>query len=144
MKPALIALFVAAGFSACSVQPKQNLQSARAAGVPDATFRHLRENDPLSPTDIIELKRRGVPDDVAIRHLETIGIDYEVRKEDIERLRAAKVSDAVRDAFARAGDRYAYWRYNAPQTVFVDRDPWMYPVGFGLGYTYVRHYRRCR
>ena len=147
MKTVLFALFVATLVSGCSIHSKQQLASVRAAGVPDETLLHLRENTPLTPTDLIDMKKRGVDDSIAILHMERVGVDYEAHKDDVARLRAAGVSDRVRDAFMRATDRYSYWRYNAPQVVYVDSDPWWGwgPIGFGVGYTYVsHHHRHCR
>ena len=140
MKTALLALSAAALLSGCSIHTKQQLTAVRASGVPESTVRHLAENTPLTPSDLIDMKRRNVSDDVPIFHLERIGVDYEARKEDIARLRAAKVSDRVVDALHRASDRYTYWRYNAPQPIYVDPYPWYGPT---FRYTYV-HHRRCR
>lgn len=149
MKTVLFTLFAAAFISGCSIHSKQQLASVRAAGVPDETLLHLRENTPLTPTDLIDMRKRRVDDSVAILHMDRVGVDYEAHKDDVARLRAAGVSDRVRDAFMRATDRYSYWKYNAPQVVYVDSDPWWgwSPGGFGVHYTYVghhHHHRRCR
>jgi hypothetical protein len=146
MKPALLVLF-AVILTGCSIHPKKQLAAVRAAGVASETERHLAENSPLTPTDIIELKRRGVSDELTILHLDRVGLDYELKKEDAERLRAAKVSERVRDAAMRASARYVYWTTNAPRVVYSDPYPFYDPYfyGFGFGYTQVRrHYVRCR
>ena len=146
MKTALFAALAVASLAGCSIHPRQQLAGIRAAGVHPETMAHLSQNTPLTPSDLIDLKKRGVSESVAIRHLDSIGVDYEVRKEDMERLRAANVPERVREALMRASDRFVYWRSYAPRPVFVDPFPWYEPVGFGFGYTYVRHQhvRRCR
>ncbi|MEK0450390.1 MAG: hypothetical protein RL088_2658 [Verrucomicrobiota bacterium] len=145
MKTALFAAVAVASLAGCSIHPRQQLATIRAAGVHPETVAHLSKNTPLTPSDLIDLKKRGIPESVAIRHLDSIGIDYEVRKEDMERLRAANVPERVREALMRASDRYVYWR-SVPRAIYVDPFPWYEPVGFGFGYTYVRHHhvRHCR
>ena len=149
MKTVFFALLFSTLVSGCSIHSKQQLATVRAAGVPNETLLHLRENTPLTPTDLIDMKKRGVDDSIAILHMERVGVDYEAHKDDVARLRAAGVSDRVRDAFMRATDRYVYWRYNAPQVVYVDSDPWWgwSPIGFGVRYNYVghhHHHQYCR
>lgn len=145
MKPIFFALCAALFFSSCSIHSRQQLAVVRSAGVHSETVRHLAENSPLTPSDLINMKRRGVEDSVAVYHLERVGIDYEARKEDMERLRVANVSDRVRDAFQRASDRFVSWRSYAAQAVYVNPYPWYEPYGFGVGYTYVRQsHRHCR
>ena len=145
MKPIFFAVIAAAALSGCSIHSQQRLATVRAAGVHYETVEHLSDNTPLTPSDLIDLNRRGISDSVAIRHLDRVGLDYEARKEDIDRLRSAKVSDRVREAFVRASDRYVYWRSYAPPAFYATPFPWYEPYGFGFGVRYTTiHHHRCR
>ena len=146
MKSVIFSLCAAALLSGCSIHPKAQIAAVRASGVPEETVTHLAENSPLTPTDIIDLKRRGVADEITILHLDRVGVDYELSKEDAARLKSARVSDRVRDAAMRASSRFLNWR--APQRYMGYSDPYHYaPYGFGygVGYTSSRHVHvRCR
>lgn len=149
MKPIFFTMCAALFLCGCSIHPKKQLTAIRAAGVPAETVRHLSENAPLTPADLVDLKRRGVDDSVAVLHLDRVGLDYEAKKDDLARLRAANVSDSVRDAFSRASDRFVYWRYHAPRVIYADPYLWHDPFNYGFGFTYVRHshrhsHRHCR
>jgi hypothetical protein len=146
MKPIFFSLCAAALLCGCSIHPKAQLAAVRAAGVHTETVKHLSENSPLTPSDIIDLKRRGVADELAIEHLDRVGLDYELSKDDNDRLKSARVSDRVRDAAMRASSRFANWRSNE-RYYSGSYDPFFQPYSFGYGYgsrIIVHREIRCR
>lgn len=148
MKFALLVL-AAASLAGCSTHPRQTIASARAAGVSDGTIAKLDHHGILVPNDLIELKRRGVPDSVPIRHLDKVGVDYVAQRDDFRHLRAAGVRPAVRDALSEASRKFVDDRY-APRRYEVAYDaPWHYGgrwwwpyADVSLGYSW-GHWR-CR
>ena len=134
MKPALrflalLATVVLVG--GCVVHTKDQLAAIRSAGLAKQTVRKLEHRGVLTPADLIELKKRRVEDETVIRHLDRVGVDYVVRKDDIRRLRSAGVGAEVITSLIRASDRFVADYY--AQGPFLDysygywNDPWCYP-----------------
>ncbi len=134
MKPAFLAITFALAtlLSGCAVHTKQTIATVRAAGVPESTVNKLANRGVLTPEDIIGLTRRGVDDTVVIRQLEEVGVDYVVLREDVQKLRAAKVSRRVISALVTASDRWRWQRYAMAQRFYYyDTDWGYYPPYYG-------------
>jgi hypothetical protein len=150
MKAAILALSVIAALSGCSIHTKETLATVRAAGVSPRTVAKLDANAPISPEDVIELRRHRVSDSVPIYHLDRIGVDYAVTKDDLKAMRAAKVSSEVSNAVADASRRFTSYRYAPRRSWYWGYDYWdPYPayVYPSLSFGYVwggghRHYHR--
>lgn len=146
---ALLALALGAG---CATHDRQTIARVRASGVSERTVAKLERGGALSPDNLIELKKRGVPDDVVLRQLDEVGVNYVVTAGEKKHLRAAGVSADVVDALVSAGNRFAAYRA-APPVYFTNEydyypryygGPWWYPHGsIGLGYAWGGH-RHCR
>jgi hypothetical protein len=149
MKFAILA-FAAAFLAGCTTHPRQTIASVRAAGVSERTVAKLDHHGVLVPNDLIELKRRGVPDSVPIRHLDKVGVDYVAQRDDFRRLRSAGVRPAVSDALADASREFVRGRYAPPSYFAAGFDaPWHYGgrwwwpyADVSLGYSW-GHWR-CR
>ena len=123
----LISALLLAG---CATQPKEQIAAVRAAGVSSALVYKLERGKPLTPADIIELRRHHVNDAVALRQLDRAGVDYVVDKDIIRQLRKAGVSESVITAAANAGQRFEE-QYHRPYA-----SAWVGPYGYPYGYTY--------
>ncbi len=110
MKKLILLALTVALFSGCAVHSTQAIASVRAAGVPERTVAKLAHRGSLTPGEIIALHRAAIPDDLVLRHLDEVGIDYLLPKEDVKMLRAAHVSEPVLDALKTASNRYLAWR----------------------------------
>src|SRR5436190_22961038 len=100
-----IVLFVAlAVLTGCATHSKSTIGAVRAAGVSERTVGKLEHRGVLAPNDLVELKKRGVSDAVAIRQLDRVGVDYVVQRDDVRRLRSAGVAQVVVDALLDASD----------------------------------------
>ena len=145
----LLAITLLAG---CATHDRKTIASVRASGVSERTLAKLERGGALSPDNIIELKRRAVPDEVVLRQLDEVGVNYVVTTAEKKQLRAAGVSADVVDALVSAGNRFAAYR-NAPPVYYVsgyDYYPhyygpaWWWPHGsIGLGYAWGGHHH-CR
>lgn len=150
-----LALILSTGalLAGCTIHTKEELAAVRSAGVSARTIRKIEHRGVLTPGNIIELKNRRVSDDLVIRHLDTIGVDYVPQKEDIKMMRSAGVRQEVITSMVRAGNRYVGY-LNAPSPFFYPYpyfgdpffpygpryfyDPW-WPrndLGFGFGQRY--------
>jgi hypothetical protein len=80
----------------CETPPSRgDRQALREHNTPPGIYDKMTEDEPLSVDDIIVLSRRGVPADVINRYLGENYALYRLRIADIERMRAAGVSEAV-------------------------------------------------
>jgi hypothetical protein len=143
---ALLALVFLAG---CATHDTQTIARVRASGVSERTVAKLERGGPLTPENIIELKKRHVPDEVILRQLDEVGVNYVVTTAEKKQLRAAGVSADIVDALVSAGNRFAAYRNTPPVYFYGDYDyypryyygaPWWIPHGnIGLGYTWGGH-----
>lgn len=142
MKPLAILLAAGLMLAGCATQPKEQLAAARAAGVSPELLHKLQHWGCLSPADLIELKRRGVNDAVALRQLDRAGVDYVVDKSVVRKLDAAKVSPEVITAAKNASRRFV-GMYTDPGFGFYHYGwaGWGYPYDpfyYALGWPYPR------
>jgi hypothetical protein len=140
MKPLALLLASALLLAGCATQPKEQLAAARAAGVSPELLRKLERWGCLSPGDLIELKRRGVNDGVALRQLDRTGVDYVADKAVLKKLEAAKVSPEVITAAKNASRRFI-GMYTQPGFAFYRYgwgDPYD-PFTYALWRPYPRH-----
>lgn len=149
-RPAL--LLAAVCLTACSTFEDHELASFRAKRVPPPVYEKLSRGEALSPSDIIELTRRGVAETQIIRQLDDHGIDSLLQRADVQRMRRAGVSARVIDAALLASDEFAR-DFSEPRYVSVEPgwdyyDPWPgYGYGYGgvgFGFTTSRYYHRGR
>lgn len=148
-----IALLSLALLAGCATHDTQTIARVRASGVSERTVAKLERGGPLTPENIIELKKRGVPDEVVLRQLDEVGVNYVATPAEKKQLRAAGVSADVVDALVAAGHRFAAYMSRPPVYIYSDYDyypryyygsPWWIPHGsIGLGYTWGGH-RHCR
>jgi hypothetical protein len=123
----------------CASFTGAELGRIRERGVSPGVVAKFRDGQVLSPQDVIELTRRGVPDRLILRQIEDAGVNYVLGKNDIKRLRAAGVSAAVLDALIDASDDFAHEhagrRYDPAFGVYADY-PYDYYYGPGSYYPY--------
>ena len=132
MKPAVAALSAALLFTGCATHTEEQIAAVRAAGVAPRTVAKLERDRVLAPEDLVELRRRGVSDSVALRHLDEVGVDYLPNRTDVRRLRSAGVRPAVIHEFVREGEEFArdhearesYWAVG-----LATYDPWYFSQG---------------
>ena len=152
----LLVLGTGALLAGCAVHTKEEIADARTKGLSARTLGKIEHRGTLTPENIIELKNRRVSDDLVIRHLDTIGVDYIPQKEDIKTMRSAGVRQEVITSVVRAGNRYVGY-LNAPPPSYYSYSYWgdpYYPYGprsyyepwwprhdVGLGFAYGRRYR---
>ena len=152
-----LALVVAALLcGGCSTFTEQELSQVRARGVSPTVQAKLDRGGVLTPSDIIELRRRGISDRITLKQLDADGVDYLLTKEDVARMRRASVSPQVIAAVAEESDRFDARHQAADYDVrygMYHHDPYYYGPGFYDpyyygGYGYYRsgrsHYRRDR
>jgi hypothetical protein len=149
----LLVLMAGSVLSGCAIHTKEQIAAVRSAGVSAGTVRKLEGRGVLTPDDIIELRKRRVDDGLVIEHLDKVGVDYALEKDDIKAMRSAGVRSAVINAVIRANNRFLSY-LNAPQPYYYySFGYWDYPFyspfypryywgpwgyyghpGFGLGY----------
>ena len=143
MKAALLLLSIAVLLAGCATHTEEQIAAVRAAGVSPQVVAKLRHDDVLSPEDLIELRRHRVGDSVPIRHLDEVGVDYVVQRNDVKKLRSAGVRPAVVDELLSASRRFVVDRYERPSHwsvgFYAPYDPWYMhygPYDYGWPYYY--------
>lgn len=123
-----IFLLLTAGalLAGCAIHTKEQIAAVRAAGVAPETVRKISGRGILSPEDLIELRKRKVDDAMVIRHIEQIGVNYVVQKDDIKAMRAAGVRPSVISATVRASNRFVSFLY-APRAYSYSFGYWNDP-----------------
>lgn len=129
LRPALVSLLLAVGFTGCATFTPAELGQIRQRGVSPAVVNKMEDGRVLHPGDVIELTRRGVPDNFIIREIEDAGVDYVLNRDDLKRLKDARVSRAVVGALLAASDEFA--RNYAPGGRVHAYAP--YPYGYYYG-----------
>ena len=131
----LAPLFLLVG---CATHSEEQIAAVRAAGVSPNTVYRLQHDRIIYPEDIIELRRKRVSDEVPIRHLQEVGVDYVPQRTDLRRMRAADVRPVVIDEVILAGQRFVSDRYdrsNFSWGLSLPLFSW-YPYGYGYGWGY--------
>jgi len=100
-------LLLAAALSGCATFDRSEITRVRQHGVSPAVVAKLDLGKPVAPADVIELTRRGVPDEWIIRQIEDHGVDSYISRSDVTMLRRAGVRPGVIDALVNASDRFA-------------------------------------
>ena len=112
-------------FAGCSTFTPAELAQIRQRGVRPEILNKLEHRRALEPGDIVALKRAGVPDEQVVRHLEDAGVNYVATRSDAVRLRSARVSPRVIDAFLNASERFAQKEtYQPYDDGWYYGDPW--------------------
>ena len=91
----------------CASFSQKELAQIRQQGVPPAIVGKMEQGHVLKPDEVIELARRGVSETLILRQINDAGLDYVLAKNDVTRLRAAHISQAVIDALIAESDRFA-------------------------------------
>lgn len=129
LRPFLASILVAIGFTGCATFTPAELGQIRQRGVAPAVVNKMEDGRVLHPGDVIELTRRGVPDNFIIRQIDDAGVDYVLNRSDMKLLQNARVSRAVVDALTAASEDFAV-RY-APAGRVQSYAPYPY---YGYGY----------
>lgn len=135
MKLTLLALSAATLLAGCATHSKETIMSVRRAGVSERTVHKLEHKGVLQPTDLVELRKRGVSDAVPLRQLDKVGVDYIVRPDELKKLRAEGVRPIVTDALLDASDEFRREHYEEREDRYESgsRVPWwVYGVGLGI------------
>lgn len=147
MKIAAILTLAATLLAGCATQTKETMAAVRAAGVSSRTVAKLEHRGVMEPADLIELRRRGISDQVPLRQIDKVGVNYLVQRRDMAAMRSAGVRPEVRDALLDASDRFARdrnTRYAYSIGIYDPwpyYDPWYWPLGVSLGYSW--GHRHC-
>lgn len=107
LRPFLASILVAIGFTGCATFTPAELGQIRQRGVAPAVVNKMEDGRVLHPGDVVELTRRGVPDNFIIRQIDDAGVDYVLNRNDMKRLQDARVSRRVVDALVAASDEFA-------------------------------------
>ena len=118
MKPRsiLASLFFTAFLSGCATFTDAELGQIRQHGVAPAVLGKMENGHELTPSDVIELTRRGVPDSFIIRQIDDAGVEYVLNRNDIMKLQSAHVNRPVIDALQAQSDDFA-GHYTSPGRV---------------------------
>ena len=139
MKAVLVLLLAVTLFSGCATHSPEEIAAVRAAGVSNRTVAKLEHEGILAPEDLIELRRRGVNDGIAIRHLDDVGVDYVVQRNDLRQLRRAGVRPAVVQELVRqSNDFYEDVYDDSRWSIGVSAG--YYPGYYGYGYGWPYYY----
>ena len=141
LRPIFASFIIAACFTGCATFSDTELGQMRQHGVSPAVLGKMEEGHVLSPSDIIELTRRHVPDDFIIRQIDDAGVDYVLSRSDFKKLQAARVNRPVMDALIAASEDFAS-RYGPPahqayaayphNDYYYGPAPYYYPYPYGV------------
>jgi hypothetical protein len=125
----------------CAVYDDKEIAQFHRLGVPPALLAKLEHRRALLPDDLIALRRLRVPDNLVIRHLNDVGVDYISTRTDVLRLRKADVRRGVIEALLVASERFAIGRLDTTDyDPWVFDDPWFWPGAYGgLSFGYSSH-----
>jgi hypothetical protein len=137
LRPILASILLTTAFAGCATFSDAELGQIRQHGVAPVVVGKLEQGRVLTPSDVIELTRRAVPDNLIIRQIDDAGVDYILNRNDIKRLHAAGVSRPVLDALIAASDDFAS-RYAPPgrARVYVGYPAYPYDDYYGGPYPY--------
>jgi hypothetical protein len=103
--PAFLCL-AAALLGGCATFSKSELDQMRSRQVSSNVMTKMESKRVLTPPDVIELSRRGVPERLILRQIHETGVDYLLNQEDVAQMRAAGVGRTLIDAVAVESERY--------------------------------------
>jgi hypothetical protein len=107
LHPILASALLLTAFAGCATFSDSELGQIRHSGVSPVVVGKFEQGRVLTPPDIIELTRRGVPDDLIVRQIEDANVDYVLTRNDIKQLETAHVSRQVMDALISASNDFA-------------------------------------
>jgi hypothetical protein len=107
LRPIAATLLLGLAFTGCATFNDQEIGQIRQHGVSPIVVGKMQKGDILTPQDVIQLSRRGVPDEFIIRQIQDAGVDYVLGKDDLKKLAAAHVSKDVAVALIMASDEFA-------------------------------------
>lgn len=82
---------------ASTAQRKQDMSAVTASGVPQLVISKMEYNQPIDLSDISELSKNKVSDDIVLRYLRFRRTIYALETKDIDQLRTDGVSQPVID-----------------------------------------------
>lgn len=103
----LAALAASLLLAGCANFSSTELAQIRQRGVAPAIVGKMESGHVLKPAEVIELSRRSVPDALIVRQIDSAGLDYILGKDDVARLRTARVGQPVIEALMAESDRFA-------------------------------------
>ncbi len=115
----------------CVTFKEEEFAAIRACQVPPVVYRKLKERQPITPQDIVELWRRRVPQPLIEKQLDKIGVDYALTKSDVALLTNAGVNQGVIEALRAASERFVT-RFAPPdyfETHNLDSDEYLVSPG---------------
>ena len=122
----------------CSTFTDAELAQIRQRDLRPELLAKMERRRALEPEEVIELKRAGVSDEHIEKHLNDVGVNYILTREDAVRLRKARVSAHLIDTLLRASERFAARESRQPyEEGWSYTDPWSphfygdWTVGFG-------------
>jgi hypothetical protein len=107
LRPILASVILTTCFAGCATFSDAELGQMRQRRVSPAVIGKMQEGHVLTPADVIELTRRGVPDDFIVRQIGDAGVDYVLSRTDFKMLQNARVSRPVMDALIAASEDFA-------------------------------------
>lgn len=122
-------LFLGLFVAGCQTVSRQDQTILRAHNVSPDVYDKMRNGDPLSLDDIIELSHRAVPPGLIIRYIDDTDTVYRLRKVDVKHLRASGVSEDVISYMLSTGRPYG-----GPG--FYVGGPYPYPGSYPYPYAY--------
>jgi hypothetical protein len=141
LRPVLASIFAATCLTGCATFSDQEISQMHQRGVSSAVVGKMQEGHVLSPGDVIELTRRGVPDEFIIRQIDETGLDYVLSRNDFKRLHDAHVSHAVMDELIAASEDFASSHHNGPHAVYGAYPTYAYdPYYYGPAPYYYPYY----
>ena len=112
--PSIFVLLGALLLGGCETFKEEELAVIRGHKVSPATYGKMKERHPVTPDEIVELTARRVPDQLIVKQIDRVGIDYALRKSEVAQLERAGVSRAVMEALYAASTRFVT-RYAPPE-----------------------------
>jgi hypothetical protein len=118
----LTSLALASLLCSCAALDERQMHSVRAHHVEPYLVDRMKHNEPLGVSDIIELSRRHVPDEIIIHYIDRTGIRFALTRPVGEHMRANGVSVRVLQVISSESRDYVYGGprvYVAPAPVYV-------------------------
>jgi len=113
--------FLLTASGCASTQLRQDAALIGDVGVNSALEKKILRGRALIEEEIVTLRNSGVPDQVILRNLDASWAVYDLKTADVERLKAAGVSEAVIDAMLISGKKYGQARASFHNHAFGHR-----------------------
>jgi hypothetical protein len=140
----LAVVFLPLLLAACGLTPqeKEDYAVVQQSGIDPAVYDKMVQGDDLSLSDVKELSRARVGDDITLRYMRNQKTVYYLTNVDVGALRKACVSPGVIDYMLQTPREFAsyYPAIGAGFGYFPDYDPFWGPPY--PNYPYPEHYRR--